>query len=253
MHQDHHVQAQRNLYVQVARQTAINLTTINYTEVDADIKRVLDSRPAAFTMNSRTVRNLRRGRQEGAVEIRRHHRRGGAADLNERPSASARRGVGQDINGGRRQTKSRADADALTVDKTGESAKVECRVRAMSSRTALTVEEDTAMSDDNDPVAEESSPETLPRATTGREADAREEGTRPTRRRPSRAPVLRAWCAGRGSSCVGVDPGSGRRLSEMARRHSAGIHAAAERSIRAASDSTIAILSFKPETVDKKI
>ena len=48
VHQDHQVQAQRNLYVQVARQTAINLTTINYTEVDADIKRVLDSATGAF-------------------------------------------------------------------------------------------------------------------------------------------------------------------------------------------------------------
>jgi Mce-associated membrane protein len=48
VHQDHQVQAQRNLYVQVARQTAINLTTISYTEVDADIKRVLDSATGAF-------------------------------------------------------------------------------------------------------------------------------------------------------------------------------------------------------------
>src|ERR1700744_3744474 len=48
VHQDHQVQAQRNLYVQVARQTAINLTTIDYTEVDADIKRVLDSATGAF-------------------------------------------------------------------------------------------------------------------------------------------------------------------------------------------------------------
>jgi Mce-associated membrane protein len=48
LHQDHQVQAQRNLYVQVARQTAINLTTINYSEVDADIKRVLDSATGDF-------------------------------------------------------------------------------------------------------------------------------------------------------------------------------------------------------------
>jgi Mce-associated membrane protein len=48
VHQDNQVQAQRNLYVQVARQTAINLTTINYSEVDADIKRVLDSATGAF-------------------------------------------------------------------------------------------------------------------------------------------------------------------------------------------------------------
>jgi Mce-associated membrane protein len=48
VHQDHQLQAQRNLYVQVARQTAINLTTIDYAEVDADIKRVLDSATGAF-------------------------------------------------------------------------------------------------------------------------------------------------------------------------------------------------------------
>jgi Mce-associated membrane protein len=48
LHDDHQEQAQRNLYVQVARQTAINLTTINYTEVDADIRRVLDSATGGF-------------------------------------------------------------------------------------------------------------------------------------------------------------------------------------------------------------
>jgi Mce-associated membrane protein len=48
VYQDHQAQAQRNLYVQVARQTAINLTTISYSEVDADIKRVLDSATGAF-------------------------------------------------------------------------------------------------------------------------------------------------------------------------------------------------------------
>lgn len=42
-HQIREAQAQRNLYVQVARQAAVNLTTIDYAEVDADIKRILDS------------------------------------------------------------------------------------------------------------------------------------------------------------------------------------------------------------------
>jgi Mce-associated membrane protein len=41
-------QAQRNLYVQVARQTAVNLTTIDYTQVDADIKRILESATGNF-------------------------------------------------------------------------------------------------------------------------------------------------------------------------------------------------------------
>jgi Mce-associated membrane protein len=48
VHQDHAAQAQRNLYVQVARQTAVNLTTIDYTRVDADIKRILESATGNF-------------------------------------------------------------------------------------------------------------------------------------------------------------------------------------------------------------
>ncbi|MFZ1164928.1 Mce protein [Mycobacterium sp.] len=48
VYQDRQVDEQRSLYVQVARQTAINLTTISYTEVDADIKRVLDSATGGF-------------------------------------------------------------------------------------------------------------------------------------------------------------------------------------------------------------
>jgi Mce-associated membrane protein len=48
LHQDYQGRDQRSLFVQVARQTALNLTTINYTEVDADIKRVLDSATGGF-------------------------------------------------------------------------------------------------------------------------------------------------------------------------------------------------------------
>lgn len=48
LYTDHRYDDQRSLYVQVARQTAINLTTIDYTEVDADIKRVLDCATGGF-------------------------------------------------------------------------------------------------------------------------------------------------------------------------------------------------------------
>jgi Mce-associated membrane protein len=48
VYQDRDAQAQRNLYVQVARQTAVNLTTIDYTHVDADIKRILESATGDF-------------------------------------------------------------------------------------------------------------------------------------------------------------------------------------------------------------
>lgn len=47
-YQDREAQAQRNLYVQVARQEAVNLTTINYTQVESDIKRILESATGTF-------------------------------------------------------------------------------------------------------------------------------------------------------------------------------------------------------------
>jgi Mce-associated membrane protein len=39
---------QRAMYLAAARQGALNLTTISYTEVDADIKRILDSATGTF-------------------------------------------------------------------------------------------------------------------------------------------------------------------------------------------------------------
>jgi Mce-associated membrane protein len=46
---DSHRRAQqRAVFLQVAREGALNLTTISYTEVDADIQRILDSSTGAF-------------------------------------------------------------------------------------------------------------------------------------------------------------------------------------------------------------
>jgi Mce-associated membrane protein len=47
-YEKHHAQAQREQFLQVARQGAVNLTTINYTEVDADVHRILDLATGAF-------------------------------------------------------------------------------------------------------------------------------------------------------------------------------------------------------------
>jgi Mce-associated membrane protein len=47
-YEKHEAQAQRDLFVQTARQGAVNLTTINYTEVDTDVQRILDSATGAF-------------------------------------------------------------------------------------------------------------------------------------------------------------------------------------------------------------
>ncbi|CAM5740873.1 mammalian cell entry protein [Mycolicibacterium aubagnense] len=47
-HQAQQDRALRNLYVQTARQAALNLTTISYAEADTDIRRILDSTTGAF-------------------------------------------------------------------------------------------------------------------------------------------------------------------------------------------------------------
>lgn len=47
-YQDHRIAQQRNLFLQVARQGALNLTTINYVEVEADVARILNSSTGAF-------------------------------------------------------------------------------------------------------------------------------------------------------------------------------------------------------------
>jgi Mce-associated membrane protein len=47
-YQAHLAAQQRELFVQVARQAAINLTTISYTHADADVARILDSATGTF-------------------------------------------------------------------------------------------------------------------------------------------------------------------------------------------------------------
>ena len=47
-YQSHQAEAQRNLFLEVGRQGALNLTTISYTEAEADVARILDSATGAF-------------------------------------------------------------------------------------------------------------------------------------------------------------------------------------------------------------
>jgi Mce-associated membrane protein len=47
-HASHQSSEQRQLFLQVGRQAALNLTTIDYTRVDADVQRILDSSTGAF-------------------------------------------------------------------------------------------------------------------------------------------------------------------------------------------------------------
>ena len=50
-HQSNQANLQRAAYVDTARQAAINLTSLSYTEVDADIQRIVDSSMGSFRDN----------------------------------------------------------------------------------------------------------------------------------------------------------------------------------------------------------
>jgi len=47
-YQSQQAEAQRRLFLEVGRQGALNLTTISYTEVDADVQRILDGSTGTF-------------------------------------------------------------------------------------------------------------------------------------------------------------------------------------------------------------
>jgi Mce-associated membrane protein len=126
IHQDNQVQAQRNLYVQVARQTAINLTTINYSEVDADIKRVLDSATGAF-------HDEFQNRSQPFVEVVKKVQSKSEGTISEAGLLSSTRDQAQvlvavavktSMAGAPPDQEPRRWRMRLTVDKTGDSAKV---------------------------------------------------------------------------------------------------------------------------------
>jgi Mce-associated membrane protein len=137
----------------------------------------------------------------------------------------------------------------------------------VSSRTALAAqEEDSAMSDDTDPVADESSLDDLAeRDDLADEAEAADEAdlldleevegeddaAEASVERSSRFSWTRLLVAVLPILALILALGLGylKWLDGTARES----RAAAEQSIRAASDSTIAILSYKPETVDRDL
>lgn len=44
----HRAQAQRELFIRAARQGAVNLTTLDYTQIDTDVQRIIDLATGAF-------------------------------------------------------------------------------------------------------------------------------------------------------------------------------------------------------------
>ncbi|BBX66439.1 hypothetical protein MSAS_56130 [Mycobacterium saskatchewanense] len=47
-YQSHRTDLRHSLFILTARQAALNLTTINYTEAEADVQRIVDSATGAF-------------------------------------------------------------------------------------------------------------------------------------------------------------------------------------------------------------
>ncbi len=131
----------------------------------------------------------------------------------------------------------------------------------MSSRTALSVEEDTKVSGDNEPVADEASNDDLAEKDdlADEAEDADEADLLDVDDESNDAPDRHHARASRGRLLVTALPalalilalgvGYLKWLDGSARES----RAAAEQSIRAASDSTIAILSYQPETVDQQL
>ena len=126
VYQDRQLQAQRSLYVQVARQTAINLTTISYTEVDADIKRVLDSATGGFhdEFQSRSqpfveVVKKVQSKSEGTIA-----EAGLLTYTNEQAQVLVAVSVKTSMGNAPADQEPRRWRMRLTVDKTGDSAKV---------------------------------------------------------------------------------------------------------------------------------
>ena len=153
-------QAQRNLYVQVARQAAVNLTTISYTEVDSDIQRILDSATGAFhdDFQNRSqpfvdVVKQVQSKSEGTVA------EAGAAYPRPRDQAQVLVAVcGEDVDCRCAGTR---PAQMAVADNRSENGRwrqgVERGVRAVSSQT-ISAEEGSAMSVDTDPITDASPP-----------------------------------------------------------------------------------------------
>ncbi|MFZ0718020.1 hypothetical protein [Mycobacterium sp.] len=116
----------------------------------------------------------------------------------------------------------------------------------MSSRTALAAQEDdSAMSDDTDPVADEAD------LLDPEEVEGEDDSAEAPVQRSRRFSWTRLLVAGLPVLALILALGVGylKWLDGTARES----HAAAEASVRAASESTVAILSYKPETVDRDL
>jgi Mce-associated membrane protein len=124
-YESHRAQQQRNLFVQVGRQAAINLTTISFTEADADVQRILDSATGAFydDFQKRSpafveVVTQAQAKTEGTVT-----EAGLESDTNDQAKVLVAVSV-KTSNAGAAQQEPRAWRMRITVQKVGDDAKV---------------------------------------------------------------------------------------------------------------------------------
>ena len=116
---------QRAVFLQAARQGALNLTTISYTEIDADIKRILDSSTGAFYDDFQK-------RSQPFVDVVKQAQSRSEGTITEAGLESVQRDTAQVLvavsvktsNAGAAEQQPRAWRMRISVQKLGETAKV---------------------------------------------------------------------------------------------------------------------------------
>ena len=98
VNQSQQAQNQRSQFLQVARQGALNLTTIDWRHADVDVRRILDSATGEFYNDfGRRSAAVHRSAATSQGHHGRHHHRGRAGVADRRPSPGLGRSVGADV------------------------------------------------------------------------------------------------------------------------------------------------------------
>jgi Mce-associated membrane protein len=124
-HETYQRAQQREMFLQAARQGALNLTTISYTEVDADIQRILDSSTGGFYDDFKN-------RSQPFIEVVKQAQSQSKGTITEAGLESAQADTAQALvavtvtttNGGEDDQQPRAWRMRINVQKVGAAAKV---------------------------------------------------------------------------------------------------------------------------------
>ena len=262
---------QRSLFLQVGRQGALNLTTIDFEHADADVQRILDSATGTFYDDfSKRVAAVRRRRQAGAVEVRRHHHRGGPGIRDRRPGrrCSSRSPSRRPTPVPPNRRRGRGGCGS-SVQKVGDERQgLQRGVRAVTENTARAKTPLTR----ND-GCDEVEPPTAAQAAEATEADGgeasyRRDADEPTKPATRADRCRRAHRSGEGtqaetdwsrvvafamlpaSRCILALGGGFLKWQDCSVRDA---DTARTESVQAAKDCTIPLLSYKPDTVEQQL